>query len=429
MKRPIGAFLLLWSFVFAMEAQAVTVYYQPTPYPQKKYDGSAMPQNDVTIVHLMDGWVNNWFGSIKPFQNTDQLKIGGWSDTYTSLIKFDITGLPQQVDNAYFSLYSLPRGGANPSQVSLWKAIESWNTNIVWGDQTQSGYPENYSPWIPDVQGGYSYSPVPSENIFYPMWITPWYNGWKSGTYPNEGIVIYPYDGLNNQFDYFASSNHANDALRPTLRLHFTPTLELKMPLPGNIRWLVTTEIGGYDCLAKDPQYWPDTAHQGGNYFSVDFSWRNKNDAGAQIYTETSDIPVIAAGGGKVLGGVDYNSTDPNHPNGYFVAIDHDYDGNSGTGFSTRYLHLKSPPVVVPGQVIAQGDLLGYMGNTGISSGVHLHFGVRYNNSGASTVSEITKVVMDGWILKSFQTECAVSANGIPQDPPIRYYRSGNRVY
>lgn len=51
---------------------------------------------------------------------------------------------------------------------------------------------------------------------------------------------------------------------------------------------------------------------------------------------------------------------------------------NHGNGFVTRYGHF-SEILVGCGQAVYQGQLLGYCGSTGYSSGAHLHFEVRYN--------------------------------------------------
>ena len=50
-----------------------------------------------------------------------------------------------------------------------------------------------------------------------------------------------------------------------------------------------------------------------------------------------------------------------------------------GFGFSTRYGHLSSF-AVRPGQRIKRGDIVGYVGSTGRSTGPHLHYEVRLNN-------------------------------------------------
>ena len=46
-------------------------------------------------------------------------------------------------------------------------------------------------------------------------------------------------------------------------------------------------------------------------------------------------------------------------------------------GFSSIYMHM-THYVVSKGQKVSQGQLIGYVGNTGISTGDHLHFGVSY---------------------------------------------------
>lgn len=51
---------------------------------------------------------------------------------------------------------------------------------------------------------------------------------------------------------------------------------------------------------------------------------------------------------------------------------------NHGNGFETFYAHLDSINVV-PGQIVYQGNVIGATGNTGNSSGPHIHFEIRLN--------------------------------------------------
>lgn len=50
---------------------------------------------------------------------------------------------------------------------------------------------------------------------------------------------------------------------------------------------------------------------------------------------------------------------------------------NHGNGFETYYAHLNEINVV-PGQTVYQGEVIGTSGNTGCSSGPHIHFEIRY---------------------------------------------------
>ncbi len=56
---------------------------------------------------------------------------------------------------------------------------------------------------------------------------------------------------------------------------------------------------------------------------------------------------------------------------GNYVSINH------MDGFSSIYMHM-THYVVSQGQDVSQGQLIGYVGSTGISTGPHLHFGISY---------------------------------------------------
>ncbi len=80
---------------------------------------------------------------------------------------------------------------------------------------------------------------------------------------------------------------------------------------------------------------------------------------------------VVAFEGGTVTKAT--NDVDGKKPaEGNAVVIKHE------SGISSYYYHLKKGSVKVKaGDIVARGDVLGYMGNTGNSSGAHLHFGLK----------------------------------------------------
>jgi len=75
----------------------------------------------------------------------------------------------------------------------------------------------------------------------------------------------------------------------------------------------------------------------------------------------------------------------PIHATGNGVVEKVDFEGrglgnnltiNHGYGYESVYGHM-SKIVVKQGQKIMRGDLIGYVGNTGASTGPHLHYEVR----------------------------------------------------
>ena len=82
-------------------------------------------------------------------------------------------------------------------------------------------------------------------------------------------------------------------------------------------------------------------------------------DFSAEIGTK-----VYAPGDGVVL-----SADNANLGYGNMITIDHGY------GYKTRYAHLNKF-VVREGQQVKRGQLIGYVGSTGKSTGAHLHYEV-----------------------------------------------------
>ncbi len=78
-------------------------------------------------------------------------------------------------------------------------------------------------------------------------------------------------------------------------------------------------------------------------------------------YRAKKGTPVVAAGDGKVT-----HST-YNKYNGHYVFLEH------GNGITTKYLHF-SKRAVKKGQRVKQGQIIGYVGSTGMSQASHLHY-------------------------------------------------------
>ena len=79
--------------------------------------------------------------------------------------------------------------------------------------------------------------------------------------------------------------------------------------------------------------------------------------------------PIMAAGDGRIT------FAGRNGSYGKFLEIRH------LNGFSTRYGHLhKFAKKIKKGTIVKQGETIGYVGNSGRSTGPHLHYEVKHKN-------------------------------------------------
>lgn len=110
--------------------------------------------------------------------------------------------------------------------------------------------------------------------------------------------------------------------------------------------------------------YWRMSSPFGYRYHPISGIWKMHN--GVDL-TGPQGTPIVATRSGYVTTAA-YQAGGA----GYYVSINH------GDGFGSIYMHM-THFVVSYGQYVEAGQVIGYMGTTGGSTGVHLHFGISYN--------------------------------------------------
>ncbi len=115
-------------------------------------------------------------------------------------------------------------------------------------------------------------------------------------------------------------------------------------------------------------------------------------------FAAPTGTPIHAAGSGRLVrvgrhGGY-----------GNYIRIDH------GNGYETAYAHLsRFARGIASGRRVQQGDLIGYVGSTGVSTGPHLHFEVIRNGRHVNplTVAQPPATQLAGERLQRFQRHVA----------------------
>ncbi len=113
---------------------------------------------------------------------------------------------------------------------------------------------------------------------------------------------------------------------------------------------------------------WP----AGSSYISTYFAWWHP---GIDLPNKAAPPIVAAAGGTVVVAG-----WPDNYGYGNRVMIDH------GNGYQTLYAHL-SNIYVSNGERVSRGQTIGKMGSTGRSTGIHLHFEIRFKGIAVNPLS------------------------------------------
>lgn len=139
-------------------------------------------------------------------------------------------------------------------------------------------------------------------------------------------------------------------------------------------------------------------SHQDENFYALDFSM----DIGTEIYAARDGV-VIEVKEDSNRGGASSSYA----KDGNYISIYH------SDGTFASYVHLKKNGAEVEvGDIVSEGDFIGYSGNTGLSTGPHLHFSV--NVPSLEGVRQSIPIKMKG-------------LNGEPIDPTVgEYYYSSH---
>ncbi len=177
----------------------------------------------------------------------------------------------------------------------------------------------------------------------------------KLGEYAqyNESLEWQIYSKRSEADDYEAEIEETNKIIEQIIREKQAALAGGYDYSSGGFRWPLDAK---YDYLTT---YFGYDAWRGGNHYGIDVG--NAGIGGANIYAAQSGVVITA-----------YNDSGWHGGYGNYVTIDH------GGGLSTLYAHCYSV-TVTEGQYVEKGDVIGYVGTTGWSTGNHLHFETRVN--------------------------------------------------
>lgn len=120
----------------------------------------------------------------------------------------------------------------------------------------------------------------------------------------------------------------------------------------------------------------------GGGYVSQSYGYREHPIYGYYAMHYGVDIaagrgtPIYATRSGTVTGAA-YSEV-----NGYYVTINHN------DGYASTYAHMTNY-IVSPGESVSQGQVIGYVGDSGWATGTHLHFELLYGGSNVNPMEYI----------------------------------------
>jgi hypothetical protein len=147
--------------------------------------------------------------------DSKDIRVGGWSDQYYSLLQFDLAGLPTNATSVVLHLYCYSQsGGGTTMDLDRITQFWDWRTQGTGRDRDRLWWAARplTTQWSAGV------IPNPTQGQRYTVDITSLCNAWQGGTHPNYGLQLRPVNFSNNNFNEFYSGNYMTvPTLRPKL--------------------------------------------------------------------------------------------------------------------------------------------------------------------------------------------------------------------
>ncbi|WP_275670475.1 M23 family metallopeptidase, partial [Okeania hirsuta] len=308
---------------------------------------------------------------------------------------------PTQTNN--WSSTTATNNWSAPAQTNNWSAPAQTASNNSWSAETQQSY---YS------QNNYQDSSY--DNNYYSSSKSNYYssnNNYYSDTSSYSQTSYYS-GSSSSQNSYYSSTSYT-----PSYYSGSSQGVEVAAVLPAQVQGLFDNPITQSGLAYYNRTMRPPAVPGNGNtriIFPLSipapitsfFGWRQHPILGYKKFHTGTDLgaptgtPVVATYAGQVaiadwLGGY-----------GVTVVLDH-----QKKSLETLYGHL-SEIFVKPGEVVKQGEVIGRVGSTGMSTGPHLHFEMR----------QLTK---DGWVAKNPDTHIQfalvnlMTALKVTEIPPV----------
>ena len=202
-----------------------------------------------------------------------------------------------------------------------------------------------------------------------------------------EGLEQIKVELQENQKELEAKRAEADEVLNSLLALgaEYQAYLEEQEAIADSLDADIDKTMEEYEDAKMDEAYVPPSGNgpdSGATWMVPCYYTRFSSPFGERVHPVYGDVrfhygvdlaapsgtPIVATRSGVVTTAT-YSSSA-----GYYVTIDHQ------DGFSSKYLHM-THYIVSPGQYVSQGQVIGYVGSTGVSTGAHLHFSILYNGA------------------------------------------------